>query len=333
MSAMRHRKKHSITQFSADGLDRSDPNRLASLADRWVQRMEQRNYSPRTLDISYWALKQFIGWCEDRGMITPQEVTKANLESFQRWLYKYRKKDGKPLVVPSQINRLGVVQRFFGWLCREDILSANPAADLELPRQPAKILPKSLSREEINGLFSIPNTADLLGLRDRCILEVFYSCGLRRSELVGLDVDDVDACRGIVTVRKGKGGKTRNVPIGECALDYVERYLEQSRPLLELDRKDRALFLTGYGGRFSAGYLTKWVSKTMKAAGIHKAGSSHLLRHSCATHMLENGADIRFISQMLGHASIVTTQIYTEVSIVKLREVHARTHPRGKVET
>jgi len=327
---MRGRRKGGITEFTPDGFDRSRPDTLASLVDEWLSRLEERAYSPRTLDMHRWALKSFLGWCQQRDLVNPAEITKPILESFQRWLYRYRQKNGKPLSVTTQRNRLGAVQRFFAWLCRENRLDANPAADLELPRQPPKLLPKALTADELANLFALCDTSDVLGLRDRCILEVLYCCGLRRSELTRVDLEDLDLGRGVLTVRKGKGGKSRTVPLGERAVHWLTRYLETARPRLEIEVGERALFISGYGTRLNANYVGNWVKRSMQTVGIEKAGSCHLLRHTCATHMLENGADIRFIQQLLGHARLDTTQIYTEVSIAALREVHARTHPHGK---
>jgi integrase/recombinase XerD len=327
---MRGRRKGGKRQSEGDGFDRSRADTLASLCDAWLERLQERAYSPGTLDMHRWALKSFLLWCHERDLIHAETITKPILESYQRWLYRYRKADGKPLGITTQRNRLGAVQRLFRWLCRENHLAANPAADLELPRKPPKLLPKALSEAELKALFAMPDTSDVLGLRDRAILETLYSCGLRRSEVTKLDVEDLDRERCVLSVRQGKGGKSRTVPVGERALDWLNRYLERSRPRLELDLGEHALFLSGYGSRFNPNYLGNWVTRTLKAAGIEKQGSCHLLRHSCATHMLENGADIRFIQQLLGHARLDTTQIYTEVSIVALREVHTRTHPHGR---
>ena len=329
---MRGRRKGGRHQTTPDGFDRSRPETLASLADAWLRRFEERAYSPRTIEMHRWALKSFLGWCQERELVNPHQVTKPILESFQRWLYRYKQTNGKPLGVTTQRNRLGAVQRFFAWLCRENLLEANPAADLELPRKPPKLLPKALSAEELAELFALPDTSDVLGLRDRCILEVLYCCGLRRSEVTQLDLEDLDLPRAVLTVRKGKGGKSRTVPLGQRALYWLGRYLETSRPCLEIEVGERALFISGYGTRLNASYLGNWVKRVMKQAGIEKPGSCHLLRHSCATHMHDNGADIRFIQQLLGHARLDTTQIYTEVSIVQLQEVHARTHPHGRAK-
>lgn len=329
VAGMRGRRKGGQSQSAPDGFDRSSPDTLASLADLWLMRLEERAYSAKTLDMHRWSLKSFISWCHERDLRAPEVITKPILESFQRWLYRYRQANGKPLGVTTQRNRLGAVQRFFAWMCRENRLDANPAADLELPRKPAKILPKALSSDELADLFGVPDTSDVLGLRDRTILELLYSCALRRSEATALDVEDMDAERAVLTVR-GKGGKTRVVPLGERALYWLHRYLEHSRPRLEMAINERALFISGYGTRLNPTYLGNWVKRTMLQAGIDKPGSCHLLRHTCATHMHDNGADIRFIQQLLGHARLETTQIYTEVSIGALQEVHARTHPHGR---
>jgi integrase/recombinase XerD len=314
-----------------DGFDRSDAFTLARLIDEWFQRLAERAYSPRTVEARKWALRTFLRWAEERELRRPGQITKPILESYQRWLFQYRKADGKPLGVTTQRARLGALQNFFAWLCRENTLPANPAADLELPRKPNKTLPKSLSLAEVHAVLNMPDVSDPLGIRDRAILETFYATGIRRSECARLEVDDLDRERGLLTVRKGKGNKDRVVPVGERALHWLGLYQERTRPLLETPQSERALFLSGYGERLSAGYIGNWVRRTVEAAGIGRLGSCHLLRHSCATHMLENGADIRFIQQLLGHARLDTTQIYTDVSIVQLREVHARTHPHARM--
>ena len=315
-----------------DGFDRSTATTLASLIDDWFRHLAERAYSPRTVEARRWALRTFLGWAEERDLRRADQITKPILESYQRWLFQYRKADGKPIGVTTQRCRLGAIQNFFTWLCRENHLQANPAADLELPRKPNKSLPKSLSLSEVHALLNMPNVTDLLGIRDRAILETLYSTGIRRSECARVDIDDLDRERGLLTVRKGKGGKDRVVPVGECALYWLGLYLEKTRPMLATPQSGRAMFISGYGEGLSAGFIGNWVRRMVDAANIGRTGSCHLLRHSCATHMLENGADIRYIQQLLGHARLDTTQIYTDVSIVQLREVHARTHPHARLE-
>lgn len=315
-----------------DGFDRSDAFTLASLIDAWFRRLEERAYSPQTVEGRKWALRTFLSWAQERDLRRPDQITKPILESYQRWLYHYRKADGKPLGVTTQRSRLSAIQNFFAWLCRANALSANPAADLELPRKPNTILPRSLSMDEVQAILNIPDVSDALGIRDRAILELFYATGLRRSELVRVDVSDLDPVRGLLTVRKGKGNKDRVVPVGECALHWLGVYLEQTRPLLQTPASGQALFLSSYGERITGGHVGNWVRRLLDTAGLCRTGACHLLRHSCATHMLENGADIRYIQQLLGHARLDTTQIYTEVSILQLREVHARTHPHARLK-
>ena len=317
---------------TADGFDRSDAGTLANRGDQWLAWLEVRAFSPRTRRVALDALRSFLVWTHERALTRPEAITKPILESYQRWLWRYEQAGakGKPLSVITQRHRLGAVQRLFAWLCRENLLPGNPAADLELPRKPAESLPRALAREEVAALLAVPDVRDPLGVRDRAILETFYATGVRRSELAQLDLADLDRARSTLTVRKGKGGKDRVVPLGEHAVHWIERYLAECRPRLEVSAREPALFLTGYGERFAAGYLGNWVRRVLEAAKIDRVGSCHLLRHSCATHMLEGGADIRFIQQLLGHASLETTQVYTSLTIQQLREVHTRCHPHGR---
>jgi len=326
VAGMRRRRKGG-RDAAPDGFDRSSPDTIASLIDAWSQRLAERNYSPRTLEAHKWALHTFLEWAEARDLRDPSSITKPILESFQRWLWRYRKANGQPLGVTTQRARLGALQRFFAYLCKENHLEANPAADLELPRKPHRQLPKGLGREEVAAVLAIPDTRDPLGIRDRAILETLYATGARRSEMVKLDLADLDAEGGTLHIRQGKGGKSRVVPIGGRALDWLGRYLQTTRPRLVLDAAEQALFLSGYGERMSPTYLGNWVTRTVKAAQVSRTGSCHLFRHSCATHMLENGADSRFVQQMLGHERADTTAIYTQVTITALRAVYARTHP------
>ena len=162
------------------------------------------------------------------------------------------------------------------------------------------------------------------------MLELFYSCGLRRLELCRLESSDFNAERLTLQVRQGKGHKDRMVPVGEEAVRWLERYLVEVRPRLCLDTRTKAIFLTGYGGPFNPDVVTRMVRSWLRQVGASK-GSCHLLRHTCATHMLEGGADIRYIQQLLGHENLDTTAIYTQVSILQLQEVHRRCHPSGRV--
>ena len=329
---MRNRRKGGLVPAGNDDFDRSHPFTLANQIDAYLKHLSERNYSSKTLEMRQGSLLTFLRWTHERELVRAEQLTRPILESYQRYLHNYRKRNEQALSIGTQRVRLSSLQTFFSWLCRTHQLQANPAADLELPRKPVRQLPKGLSLEEMKTVLAVPDTTDPLGVRDRAILETFYSTGIRRSELVNLNVVDLDTALQTLRIHDGKGGKSRVVPLGQKSLYWIERYLDHTRPLLEIGDSEPALYLSGYGSRLSPDYLGNWVTQTVRKSGIGKSGSCHLFRHSCATHMLENGADVRYIQQMLGHASLETTQIYTEVAITALREVHAKTHPSAAVE-
>ena len=324
---MKTRPKGGATKTKLDTLDRSHPNTMANHHDRWLNYLTQRNYSPNTVKLYDEANRAFLIWCEDRGVYTPKEVTKRLLESFQRYLYHYRKSDGSSLAVSTQRKRLGVLNRYFDYLCKIDYLTANPASSLDLPRKPKRQLPRALSRETITLLMSQFDITDPLGIRSRAIVELAYATGIRRKELTNLDTTDINYTSQTLLVRKGKGGKDRVVPIGHTAIYWLQQYLEKTRYRLVLNDQEKALFVTGYGTRYTAEYLSEWLSNTLKEMGIDFYGSFHLLRHSCATHLVENGADIKIVQQLLGHENLETTGIYTDVAIKHLSEAYHKTHP------
>jgi integrase/recombinase XerD len=327
LAAMRGRRKGGASTPQASTLQG-----IATHADAFLQNLAARAYSQPSIDAHLWALRQFTTWADARGMNDPASFTRADLETYQLFLHHYRSpRGGRPLVTNTQLARLGCVRRFFAWLCRSGTIPANPAADLDLPRKQSAPLPKTLSEQEIQRLLSIPNPADPFGLRDRTILELFYATGIRRSEMANLDHGDYDASTRTLIVRKGKNGKSRMLPVGERAAAWLDRFLAESRPLFDHLPNETALFLTGYGERFSPSYLGNWIKKLLQRCGIDKPGSCHLWRHSCATDMHRGGADIRYVQEMLGHERIDTTQIYTHVHIDALREVHTRCHPHGKL--
>ena len=189
-----------------------------------------------------------------------------------------------------------------------------------------------LTLDEVENLLNNINTQKPYGIRDRAIVEMLYSTGMRRFELCNVTLEDVSLTRMIVYVRQGKGGKDRVVPIGERAVYWLTKYMNEVRHTLVMDERDSHVFLTDYGESYTEHRLGNRVKRLLRDSGIEIAGSCHLLRHAMATHMLENGADIRYIQAMLGHADLNTTQIYTHVSIRKLQEIHAATHP-AKLES
>ena len=300
---------------------------LAGLALDYLDYLRVRNYTPSFVAGRAKELKAFFSWGEERDLVEAGQITRPILESYQRSLFSYRKKNGKPLSISSQRGRLGAIKSFFAWLCRQRHLDANPASDLEMPRPEKRLPAEVLSIAEVETVLAQPNIIDPLGIRDRAILELFYSTGIRRSELARLAVANLNRDKHILFIRQGKGRKDRVVPVGTRALIWLEKYLEDVRPLLLIKPEESGLFLTGYGEPFNLEVLGRKVAGYVKQANTGHQGGAHLLRHTCATHLLEGGADIRYIQQLLGHENLETTAIYTEVSIIQLQAVHARCHP------
>jgi integrase/recombinase XerD len=316
-----------------DDFDRTNPDTLASLIDRYKAKLDLLGYSQRTITSHHWTLRSFLKWTHERDLTKPNKITKLHLESYQRWLHRYRKSDNKPLAISTQKQRLGAIQRLFAWLTRENHILANPASELDLPRLPHRHLPKGLSPQELQRLLNLTDTIDPLGIRDRAIIETFYATAIRRSELINLDLSDLDLTAQTLHIRQGKGSKSRLLPIGKTAIQWLDKYLLTTRPKLQLNDTEQALFISGYGDRLSSGYLGNWMRKMLTQAEINRPGGCHLLRHTCATHMLEGGADIRYIQQMLGHSSLDTTSIYTQVAIHQLQQIYNTTHPSATKKT
>ena len=265
--------------------------------------------------------------CDARSLTRPADVTKPILERYQRHLYHHRTARGRPMTFQTQHAYLVSVRAFFKWATRQNYLLYNPASELELPRLAYRLPRAVLSVREAEAVLAQPDVNDALGVRDRAILEVLYATGMRRSELVGLTVYSLDVERETILIRQGKGKRDRMVPVSRRALDWVERYVHDVRPTLTLGYDDGTLFLMSSGESITADRLSHIVHGYVDAAQLGKTGSCHLFRHTMATLMLEGGADIRFIQAMLGHVSLDTTQVYTRVSIRKLKEIHTATHP------
>ena len=304
-----------------------DPLSLAGLVADHLEHLRMRNYSEETIRNRKSNLEIFCRWCEERGVVNVADVTRPVVEQYRVWLFHYRQSDGRPLAWSSQIHRLTAVKMYFRWLVRQSYALYSPAAELELPRRPHYLPQAVLTRSEVEQVINQPDVETHLGVRDRAILETLYSTGIRRMELCSLRVEHLDVGREVLLVRQGKGRKDRVVPVGDRALAWLDRYLWKVRPHLVMPPDGRQLFLNDHGFSMSGKRLSKLCGGYVKASGVGKAGACHIFRHTMATHMLEGGADTRFIQQMLGHEHLSTTQIYTRVSIRKLQEVHRRTHP------
>jgi integrase/recombinase XerD len=236
----------------------------------------------------------------------------------------------RPPVAPATLQRkVACLRSFYRHLRRQGILEADPTANLRAPRQTRR-LPHVLSRDQVTKLLEQPQGTEPAALRDRALLEVMYACGLRASEAVGLLVSDVDLQAGVLRAR-GKGSKERLVPIGREALRALRHYLEKARPRMVGDRGEDRLFVNHRGGGLTRQGLYKIVQRHARTAGLEHKMSPHTLRHTFATHLLAGGCDLRAVQEMLGHADVATTQIYTHLSAERLRDVYFDAHPRASV--
>jgi integrase/recombinase XerD len=324
---MARKKQRGIYHPKAAPPGVSDPDSIWAFVIRFTRWQAEKNYSHHTIGSREVTLRTFAAWAAERGLVHPGEVTKPILERWQRHLFLHRKDNGEPLSIQTQIAHTNPLKAFFRWMARENYVLYNPAADLELPRIGRRLPKHILTVSEVEKVLAMPVIATPMGIRDRAIMETFYSTGMRRQELLDLIIYDLDIERGTVMIRQGKGDKDRVVPIGERALAWIVKYLEDVRPEYATGADKGIVFLSALGQPISGGWLAQIIHAYIEGARIGKKGSCHIFRHTMATLMLENGADIRFIQAMLGHAELSTTEIYTQVSIKKLKAIHTATHP------
>jgi integrase/recombinase XerD len=326
---IKHRKTSVYKGKGYTPTQKLDPlahNRLLRYMEEHFEWMLVTGYSTVTVHNRRHAIRRFIAWADERGLGDPREITRPILERYQRYLFYYRKEDGGPMSTTMQGQCLAALKTWFKWLSRQNHILANPAADIDLPRLPKRLPGWVPSVEEVEAILREAEPESPQGIRDRALLETLYATGLRRMELPQVAIYDADLSRGILWVRHGKGGRQRVVPLGDRACAWLDKYIIEARPQL-IAQDTEILFLTDYGDPLAPDYVAAKVKRYMRFAGIDRPGSTHLLRHACATHMLEGGADIRFIQAMLGHACIQTTEVYTHVSIHKLVAVHKNSHP------
>jgi integrase/recombinase XerD len=295
---------------------------------RW---MGEKNYAPATIKHRKKLLDSFWKWCEERSVHRPQDLTRQSVERYRSHIHRHRLPDGRLMSMGAQYQRLFAVMGLCRWLCRKNVILYNPASELELPKLEKRLPRNVLTTKEVEQVLAEPDTTTTLGLRNRAMLETLYSTGIRREELSRLSIWDVDLERHTVMVREGKGRKDRIIPIGERACCWIEKYLQEARPEMVRDPTVDGLFLSYRGRAISASNLSSLTKRLLRRACIRKKGACHMFRHTMATLMLDNGADIRHIQEMLGHDHLSSTQIYTHVSIEKLKEVHAATHPGAKL--
>jgi len=291
----------------------------------------ERGLAANTLSSYRRDLRRYAEFLTESGLEDLDEVTEATVSAF---LMRLREGDpDHPPLSATSAGRTVVAVRGFHRFCVSDGLAASDPAAGVRPPAPARRLPKALPLADVEAILEAAGSpGTVLALRDRALLEVLYGTGARISEAVGLDVDDLDRVEGTALLR-GKGGKDRLVPVGSYALAAVEAYLTRARPeLASVGTSERAgaMFLNARGGRLSRQSAWTVLVKAADRAGVTRDVSPHTLRHSFATHLLEGGADVRVVQELLGHASVTTTQIYTLVTVDNLREVFAAAHPRAR---
>src|SRR5690349_21753886 len=265
-------------------------------------------------------LKKFVGWADAKKITDWKAVVPSTIIDF------LQHERGRRLSAESLYLQIAALRAFFRYAENEKLLASNPAENISLPRRWQR-LPKSLTADEIQKLLTPPARATPSDLCDYAVLELAYASGLRLSELRGVRLEQLHLDSGFITVI-GKGNKERVVPLGRKATEALQQYLNSGRPNLVTRRSPANVFLTKRGTPFSAVTLWLRIKKRVRLAGIERNITPHMLRHSFATHLLENGADLRVIQELLGHSSINTTEIYTHVTGNRLREVHRRFHPR-----
>jgi len=277
--------------------------------------------APNTL-VSYRRdLAQFGGWLEKRYDRSLLDASHADLLEFLAYQVRRRAK------ATTSSRQLSSLKRFFRFTLRQRHIGADPTLNIDAPKLP-RTLPKSLTEEDVESLLEAPRTEAALGLRDKTMLETLYASGLRVSELTTLTLVQVSLDTGVVRVT-GKGSKERLVPLGEQALDWLRRYLKEGRPRLLGARMSEDLFVTARGEAMTRQAFWYLIKRYARAAGLKKPISPHTLRHAFATHLLNHGADLRVVQLLLGHSDISTTQIYTHVARERLKQLHAKHHPRG----
>jgi integrase/recombinase XerD len=306
-------------------------SRLFAEHEDWLA--VERGLAPNSRAAYRRDLRRYSEFLRKRGEVDPATIGEPTVQDYVRHLGSLKAEDGRPLLAAASIARgLVAVRSFHGFCATEGLLPTDPSEDVDAPRVPQGI-PKALDEAQVEQLLGAVTGDGPLPQRDRALLETLYATGIRISEAVGLELSDLDLTDGVVRVL-GKGDKERIVPIGRSARRVVGSYLRDGRLALRNARPRRtpdsdAVFLNARGGRISRQASWSIVRTAGARVGIEGHLSPHVLRHSCATHMLDRGADLRVVQELLGHASVSTTQVYTKVSPERLRAVYEAAHPRS----
>ncbi|MBX0283232.1 site-specific tyrosine recombinase XerD [Ligilactobacillus salivarius] len=281
----------------------------------------ERGLSENTINSYGIDLKLFLEYLRENEIPTFKQVNKEVIVNYMQSEKNNNKANS------SILRSVSSLRKFFQYLAQEKIIEKDPMLLIDTPKK-KQHLPQVLTKEEVEKLLRSPNTGQVLGLRDRAMLELMYATGLRISEIINLKLEDLHLTMGTLQTL-GKGHKERIVPVGDEAIKWVNRYLEEARPKLLKQKRSNYLFLNFHGNNLTRQGVWKNLKAEVKKAGIQKNITPHTLRHSFATHILENGADLRIVQELLGHADISTTQIYTHLSNKQLADIYNRAHPRA----
>jgi integrase/recombinase XerD len=300
---------------------------MSPLIELYRQHMHARHLAPLTVEQRIMHIEHFLEWLN---WLDIRDVTFQQLQDYYEYRGRHRNQRGEPLTLGYRQAEIHAVTNFYAFLKTRGRILVNPFADFPKLRKPHRLPKGVLTNAQVLRWFAQPDVATPLGYRDRTMLEVLYSCGLRGIELCRLDIYDIDFKDRTIRVNQAKGKKDRVVPIGKVALDYVAEYLERVRPVILARNKSRAaerLFLSDHGTVMRTAILRRILMRYSNAARLPRTATTHSLRHACATEMLRGGASVRHVQEMLGHSHITTTQIYTRVVPSDLKRVHKHTSP------
>lgn len=308
----------------------NDGNNFELLTERYLSNLEMLNYSPATVITRRVHFRVFARFMAEMKLRDVQATTTSQLLDFQRWLYYEPTYKDTARTATTQNQVLGTIKHFFKFLKQQGVIARNPALEVEYARQPDALPRNILTPEEARKIIEAPDVQTLIGYRDRTLLEVLYATGIRKNELMSLNVADVNLEEELLRINNGKGGRDRVVPLSGIACSFLESYIKGVRPELLKGNKSKRLFISLLAQPMARNTVGGVIEKYARKAKIKKHVTCHLWRHTCATHLLKNNANLRHVQEMLGHRSLATTERYLRLTITDLKEAHRKFHPREK---
>ena len=296
----------------------------------YFDELRRRNYAARTIEEYGYDLDVMRRFLAEKNIVEVQAITGAALSDYQRWLFYQPTMQGMARSVGTQNKMLAPVKRLFRFLTVEGIIVRDPAKDLERGREPHRLPRNILTPREAKRIIETIDTSHVRGYRARTVLEVLYATGIRSSELINLRLGDVNCDEELLTVRQGKGGHDRVVPLSAVACRFLETYVKGIRPRLAKSITQDHLFLSSRGKAMDKDSINLLIKLHTRKAGLKKHVTCHVWRHTCATHLVQNNANLRHVQEMLGHRSLTTTERYLQLTVTDLKQAHRKFHPREK---